>query len=333
MSSLAPALARDVLFFGGKGGVGKTTLAAAAALASGDGGTPTLLVSTDPAHSTSDILQIDLGPDSRPVCPNVWALEIDPVTEAERYIDDVKARIAEATAPRLLAEVERQIDIARVSPGAQEAALFDRFARILDEERARYGRVVFDTAPTGQTLRLLSLPELMAAWIGGLAGRRRRVAALGRMWRTVAGAAAGDEGRAGDPVLAALEERRDRFHRVRGILTDPTRAAFIFVLVPERLPIRETERAVRALAKHGVPVGGILVNQVLPPAVGDAFHARRRTREQEGLALIEESLGDWPLARIPLLEADPIGIDALRALASLFAGGLRPAASGEDGEP
>ncbi|MFV1988559.1 MAG: ArsA family ATPase [Gemmatimonadota bacterium] len=303
-----------ILFFGGKGGVGKTTMASAAALQLAAEGHKTLLVSTDPAHSTSDILQHELGPEPSPVAPGCWAMEIDPEREADDYIAGVKARIADAVPPRLLVEVDRQIDIARVSPGAVEAALFDRFTRILEEEAGEFDRIVFDTAPTGQTLRLLSLPELMTAWMSGLIKRRRKVSAMAKMWRTVAGTEQTEEDHE-DPILTALEDRRARFERARVTLTDPKRTAFVFVLIPERLPIWETETAVEALSKHGIPVGAIIVNQILPdpePGAPEArFLAARRERERDYLARILENLGDWPLLGVRLQETDPVGVDAL----------------------
>jgi len=308
---------RPILFFGGKGGVGKTTLATAAALEAAAAHARTLLVSTDPAHSTSDILQVGLGPAPRPIIADLWAMEIDPEKEADEYIAGVKARIATAAPPRLLEEVERQIDIARVSPGAVEAAIFDRFTRILENEGGLFERIVFDTAPTGQTLRLLSLPELMTTWMSGLIGRRKKVGAMARMWRNVAGSEAGIE-TAEDPILAALEERRARFHRARAVLTDPERTAFVFVVTPERLPVWETEKAVEALSRHGVPVGAIIVNQVLPdpePGVTEAaFVSGRRARQAECLARISEGLGDWPVLRVRLQDTDPVGVDALQRI-------------------
>lgn len=331
------ALRHPLLFFGGKGGVGKTTLASATALHLARQGHRTLLVSTDPAHSTGDILRADLGPRPRPVVADCWVMELDPAVEAQRYIAEVKERIRETTAPRLLAEVERQIDIARVSPGAEEAALFDRFTRIMEQEAREYRHLVFDTAPTGQTLRLLSLPELMSTWISGLVDRRRKVSALGRMWRNVAGSAAGDDPGEEDPVLRALEERRARFLRARELLTDPERTTFLFVLVPERLPIRETQKAVRALSRHGIPVGGILVNQLLPARPDGEFLARRRHRQEEHLARIGELFGDWPLRYVDLREEDPVGVEALAELGSRLWGGQgapgRPERNEETGAP
>ncbi len=308
---------RPILFFGGKGGVGKTTMAAVAALDLAARGHRTLLVSTDPAHSTADVLQAELGDRPRRVEERCWAMEVDPEREADRYIEAVKERVASAAPPRLLGEVYRQIDIARVSPGALESALFDRFTRILEDEREEYDRIVFDTAPTGQTLRLLSLPELMTTWIGGLIKRRRKVGALAQMWKNVAGSEA-TSALENDPLLGALEERRDRFQRARRILTDPARTAFVFVVIPERLPIWETEKAVEALAKHDVPVGAIVVNQLLPGRDGgateDPFLAARRERQAGYLARISESLGDWPVLRVDLQDSDPVGVDALRRI-------------------
>ena len=145
---------RPLVFFGGKGGVGKTTLAAAAALESAREGTSTLLVSTDPAHSTSDVLGARLGPEATEVATNLWAMELDPSVEAECYMAGVKERIADATSPRLAAEVERQLDVARASPGAEEAAPDDA-ARLtipdgFDAKLRRGEKVVLQFAAAGE---------------------------------------------------------------------------------------------------------------------------------------------------------------------------------------
>ena len=304
-------LDREVLFFGGKGGVGKTTLAATVACLAAREGYRTLLVSTDPAHSTSDVLEVTLGPDPREVRPGFWAMEIDPAVEADRYIEEVKERIAEVTPPRLAAEVERQIDIARVTPGAEESALFDRFTKITDDAGEKYDRLLFDTAPLGHTLRLLSLPELMGAWISGLISRRQKVNVLGRMWRNVAGAAAGSESDRPDPVLGALEERQARFERARRLITDVKRAGFVFVVTPEHLPVAETERSVVTLEKYGIPVAGILVNQVVPEDADGALSASRRERQATYVERIQRSFSAYPVHSIPLLDGKLHGLDAL----------------------
>ena len=314
-------LQRRTLFFGGKGGVGKTTVASAFALMSADRGDRTLLVSTDPAHSTSDILERELTGEPQQVVDNLWAMEIDPEHEVDAYITEVKARIADSVPPRLAGEVERQIDIARISPGAEESALFDRFTRILEHEARDYDRVVFDTAPTGHTLRLLSLPETMTAWITGLISHRKKVNILGRMWRNVAGAGAGSHDDTDDPVLRILNERKHRFEEARKLVTDAERASFAFVVIPERLPILETGKAVRALDKYRIPVGGVFVNRVLPDHAEGEFLQRRREREAGYLDEIAATFATHPIQHVPLMEADVVGVKALRELGMVLGSG------------
>ncbi|MFQ5550005.1 MAG: ArsA family ATPase [Gemmatimonadales bacterium] len=308
---------RPILFFGGKGGVGKTTLAAATAIDFAGDGLTTLLVSTDPAHSVSDILEMSVGNSPTAIADRLSAIEIDPEVEADRYIDDVKAQIGAITAPRLLAEVERQIDVARVSPGAEESALFERFARIIED--GGYDRIVFDTAPTGHTLRLLSLPELMTGWITGLIDQRKKHNLLGTMWRNVTPLAARAE--PDDPVLASLTRRRDMFVRARRQLTDPIRTGFVFVVTPERLPVLETEKAVAVLDKWNIPIVAVVINRVLPDRDMGFYMESRRGREKEFLARIESSFQSHPLFKVPLFERDLSGMDdvkeALRAMTAV----------------
>ena len=242
-------------------------------------------------------------------------MEIDPEQEVERYIAEVKGNIAGSTPPRLQAEVDRQIDIARISPGADESALFERFTKILAEDSENYDRIIFDTAPTGHTLRLMSLPETMTTWIAGLIANRQKVNMLGRMWRKVSGAAAGSHQDHEDPVLEALDRRKHRFEHARQIVTDAERTAFAFVLIPERLPILETGKAVRALDKYGIPVGGIFVNRVLPQDAQGEFLQHRREREAGYLREIETQFAQHQVQHVPLMQTDIVGLQALRGLA------------------
>jgi arsenite/tail-anchored protein-transporting ATPase len=193
--------ARPLLFVGGKGGVGKSTTAAALALHLVETrGERVLLVSTDPAHSLGDLFDRRLGDHETLVAEGpggrgaLHALEIDPEGETDRYLEGVRDAMRAFVRPALFSEVERQIELTRQSPGAMEAAMMDRVAELMDRGREGRDRVIFDTAPTGHTLRLLVLPELMAAWTDGLLRRRDRSEALGRATRGMGGGSGGGSG-------------------------------------------------------------------------------------------------------------------------------------------
>ena len=238
---------RPFTFFGGKGGTGKTTCAAAYACHLSSRGCRTLLVSTDPAHSTSDVLDVQLGADITPVAENLWGLEVDPALEARRYISEIQERMLSIVSPAIVDEIKKQMEIAYTSPGAEEAAIFDKFVELMDERGKTYDAIVFDTAPTGHTLRLLSLPEILGGWIESLIDKRRKAMEMFGM----AGRFDEDMRKRAedDPVIEALTRRRDRFERSRRYLTDPGASAFFFVLNAEKMPILETARAVEMLTK------------------------------------------------------------------------------------
>jgi anion-transporting ArsA/GET3 family ATPase len=119
-------------------------------------------------------------------------------------------------------------------------------------------------------------------------------------------------------ILEALEERRERFEAAREVLRDPGRTAFLFVTIAERLPVLETHRIMTALSGHGIPVGGVIVNQVMPDSSTDDFAVRRKQRESANLADIEERFGAWPLGYLPLLDRDPVGAERLGGLLDLL---------------
>jgi arsenite/tail-anchored protein-transporting ATPase len=327
-AALLPLEGRRVIFVGGKGGVGKTTVAAAVALRFADAGRRALVVSTDPAHSLGDVFDVGIGDRARELAPNLTGLEIDPDAQVDRYLADVKQSMRQLVQPSMYHEVDKQVELARTSPGAVEAAMLERVSEIMIDESGSYDVVVFDTAPTGQTLRLLSLPEIMAAWTDGLLRHREKSdemrSVLGRMGGGEARRSGDDlshfdqthEAEAGDPRFTRLREtlleRRRIFGRARRLLLDRDATAFVLVLIPERLPVLETRRAVEALERFHVPVVGLVVNRVLPEGPLGEFLEQRRTQEREYLEQIRRYFTGLPTVHVPLFGRDVGGLEALR---------------------
>ncbi|CAN5612513.1 TRC40/GET3/ArsA family transport-energizing ATPase [soil metagenome] len=283
---------RRLAFFGGKGGVGKTTLAAAFATLLARRGEKTLLVSTDPAHSTSDILRMSLTGEPRHVEGNLWAVEIDAAKDAEEYIEKIKVDAKDSVSIEVLPTVEQHLDLAKNSPGTEESALFDRFVDLIALSPGEYDRIVFDTAPTGHTLRLLTLPALLSAWAEGMVRQREKVAGMERMMRNLTG----DDEPGGDPILNRLRERRDKFHHARHRLLEDT--TFYLVLIPERLPIEETGRALKVLTDNDIRVGALIVNRVFPDSADGDFMRSRLEQQSEYLAEIDERFEKKKVVRV-----------------------------------
>jgi len=296
-----------IRFLGGKGGVGKTTLAAALALREAGRGLRTLVVSTDPAHSLGDVLDTRLGDDPRPVASGLWAAEVSGEAQAERRVAQIVDDAAESVPREVLPAVRAHLERAVASPGTVEAALLDRLADLVEQVPAAYDRLVVDSAPTGHMLRLLTLPDLVTPWIEGLARSRERARDADRMFAGMLGHRADDP----DPLLARLHARRDRMAGLRGRLRSD--AAVHLVVVPERLVWTETERAIDALVEAGIPLATAVVNRVVPANEAGLLAATRASQD-EVLAAVRARVGDG--VEIPLLADGPTGSAALTRLAA-----------------
>jgi arsenite-transporting ATPase len=310
-------LDRQVVFFGGKGGVGKTTCSAAFAVAASQRGIRVLLVSTDPAHSTSDIFERTIGPEERELFPRMSALEIDGEGEAARYIEGVKRDIQRMFSPAVVKQAHRQIEMAAASPGLIEVALLDRIIDLIIDRERSFDLIVFDTAPTGHTLQLLRMPDAMTAWIQALVKHRRAVVEIDRGSDQTP-----EEAAAADPVLAALERRHERLGRLRTTIMDRARTTFALVTIPERLAIEETSRAADLLEDTGVFVGGLIVNRVLPDDLEGDFYRSRKTQEQTYLEEIGRRFKRLPRVIVRQLPRDVYGIASLERISEQLLSGV-----------
>lgn len=306
-TSAADLLTKKTVFFAGKGGVGKTTSAAAFALTRARAARRTLLVSTDPAHNLGDIFGTRIGDSITPVVENLWALEIDQQVETRKYLDQVKANLRKAVQTTMLEEVHRQIDLAASAPGASEAAIFDRMVSILLDDAERFDVIVFDTAPTGHTIRLLSLPELMGVWIKGLLQRRQQ---RNKDYTQLLG----DGEPIDDPIFEVLNRRRQRAAEVSRLLLDSKVTGFVFVLVPEHLPIVETRRSIDQLREYDLHVGTLIVNKLLPETVTDAFFRARLEQQHAYRKQIDAEFPDQVKLDLPLLSRDINTLESLQII-------------------
>jgi arsenite-transporting ATPase len=252
---------RKFVFFGGKGGVGKTTVSSAYALKCAREGLRTLVVSTDPAHSTSDVFDQQFDDDPREVEgeEHLYGMEVDPDTEVERHLMETKRAMGDQVSPAMVNEIDRQIEMAHQTPGAYEAALMDRFIEVM-RSADEFDRVVFDTSPTGGTLRLLSLPELLEGWIDRLVYKREK--AIDLYEKAAIGNNEPRRVMEGDPILDRLRTRKERFEFAGETLRED--AAFFLVVNPDELSIRETRRAVDDLEEYGLTIRGLAVNRLTP---------------------------------------------------------------------
>lgn len=319
-------LQKRLLLVGGKGGVGKTTISSALALQAAKLGKKVLLISTDPAHNLADVFDCKVGSRTRRITENLDALEIDPDAEAKAHLERVITQMKSFVQPALYAEAERQLRLSANSPGAQEAALLERLCREIESGLTHYDLLIFDTAPTGHTLRLLTLPEAMAAWTQGMLKHDKKSAELSGVLAHLSPKSGRDiDNPLAEPERLATAEMSPRsrgitetllnrqrlFQRTRRILTDPNQTGILYVLIPEKLPILETQRAVTTLRDEKLPVAALFVNRVLPASADGEFLAARRAQEQVRLAEIASLFKAFPLYQVPMQPTDIQGLEQL----------------------
>lgn len=317
--------APELVLYGGKGGVGKTTMAAATGLASAADGVETLVVSTDPAHSLSDMLDTRIAAEPTTVHSEypLYAVEIDP----DRAMEESAFFQEDGGLEGLLGGGfgdDMSDGLGGMVPGADEAAAIQQLLRFVDD--ARFDRVIIDTAPTGHTLRLLELPDVLDSFVGRIMTLRDR---LGGVVDSVTGMFGDDEP---DEVNGDdLEVFRERIERLRSVLRDPDQTDFRIVMVPELLSVEESERLLSRLAEFGIPVETIVVNRVMeslssitdvegsvpePNLDSCTFCQRRWQVQQDALARAQDVFRGHAIKRVPLFADEIRGEQMLRLVAA-----------------
>lgn len=305
------------IFFGGKGGVGKTVMAGAAALWSAKQGRKTLLASTNPVHSLSNLLEQDVFGKAAVVCDeqNCYAFEIDTKDTIERSKQEIREKInwflrfADITT-----KADEFIESATMNPAFEESAMFENMVELMLKDE--YDFYVFDTAPTANARRLLGMSKVYSLWVDKMLKSREEAKSLRELLSFT-------KKKEEDPLLDYLLKFKERMGKAQGLLTDDNLTAFFFATLPESLPIAVITRFINWFHEFGIPVGGVVVNGLIQKEqVGkDAaeFVLNRVRMQDEHMEEIWNIFQDRVRAVIPLFETQVKGPKMLgRLMEHLF---------------
>ncbi len=290
------------IFFSGKGGVGKTSMACTHAIRNADEGKRTLIVTTDPASNLSDTFEQGIGHQITPIggVTNLWAMEIDPDQATQEYIDHAMAPIRMAFPAQIVQVMEEQMS----GPCTAEVAAFDRFTDFLEapvDGSTAFDVVIFDTAPTGHTIRLLELPA---------------------EWSQSINAASSGSGQTCIGPAAAIQDAKNKYERALAAMRESGQTSFVFVLHPEAISIKETRRAIAELSKLGIKNYRLIINGIIPPeGADDLLFAARAKMQAIYLSQIEAEL-PYLKQRMFLLAGEIKGVERLRQVGKIFFEGM-----------
>ncbi len=313
-----------IIVYTGKGGVGKTSVAAASAVACAARGYRTIVMSTDIAHSLGDAFDRQLGPTPTEIAPNLWAQESDVFFNVARYWGRIQAYAASVLRWRGLDEV--MAEEMTILPGMDEVGSLLWIADHHDS--GDYDVIVVDAAPTGETLRLLSLPEAARWWMEKIEPLGRRISKLtGPLIQRIVGMPM-----PGDEVFNAGEELFRRLDHMHGLLTDHARTSVRVVLTLEQVVIKEAQRSFTYFHLYDYPTDLVVANRVLPDEVGAYFRGWYEAQQRYG-PLVEKMFHPIPVRAVPYFDHEMIGLERLRELATALFGDDDPTAFHYRGRP
>ncbi len=305
-----------ILLYTGKGGVGKTSIAAATALRCADLGYKTVVLSTDTAHSLGDSLDWELGPEPVRVAQNLWGQEVD----VHYSITTYWGRFQQYMAGLLTRQGVEQIvaDEVAIIPGLDEGASLLWLNRYV--ENKEFDVIVVDAAPTAETLRLLSLPETGRWWYERLFALGKGIGkALGPLARPVTGGALPD-----NSTLEAVNKLFDSLDQVRQLLSDPALTSIRLVINAEKMVIKETQRTFTYLNLYGYNTDAVICNRIIPDTVVDPYFVAWKELQARHQALIRECFDPLPIINLPLFDTELGGFESLRRAAQVLFGDEDP---------
>jgi arsenite-transporting ATPase len=306
------------LFFGGKGGVGKTAMAGATAIWLAQQGKRVMLASTNPVHSLSGLLGQNVFGQPTPVngVPNLWAYEIDTKDTIERSKQEIREKIQWFLKfADISTKAEEFVESATMNPAFEESAMFENMVDLM--LGGEYDVYVFDTAPTANARRLLGMSQVYSLWVNKMLKSRDEARSLRELLSFT-------KKKEADPLMDYLVAFRDRMGRAREMLTDPARTSFFFVTLPEALPIAVITRFIGWFHDFGIPVGGVVVNMLIDQQqVNDKspdFVKNRVAMQDRYMVEIWEKFDGMVRAKLPLYETEVRGVEMLQRMGkALFA--------------
>ncbi|MHA1231221.1 MAG: ArsA family ATPase [Candidatus Helarchaeota archaeon] len=306
------------VLFGGKGGVGKTTCASASAIWASEHGRETLVISTDPAHSLSDSFNMDLSGGEVKAVPgfeNLYGLEINPNLEFEKYQETIQGSTVEIPEEMsgFMGGLGMEDLTSMTLPGSDEALAFSKVLEFIQSGEFEF--IIFDTAPSGHTLRLLSLPDVLNSFFGKVIKMRMR---LGQIWGKLKSFFTRGGEDEGPSKLEMLEEMKSKIEAASKELSDPEKTEFVIVMIPEMMAVLETERLLSALYEYEIPVHNIIINMILPPNPDCEFCTARREMQQRNLKEIREIYDEFNLIELPLQSIEIRGVEALKEIGKIL---------------
>lgn len=292
-----------ILLFTGKGGVGKTTTAAATAIRCAQQGNKTLIISTDPAHSLSDALDMQLDPEPKNISENLWCMEFDVYHSMKKYWGNMREMM------RAIFKFQGVDNVVAeelsVLPGMEEGAAFLWLEKFYREKT--YDVIVIDSAPTGETLTLLSLPQVTKSWLTkAFPGQKFAVKTLGKIVRKTTGIPV-------DKGYEELESLFDKLETIQKVFLDPKVCSIRIVANPEKMVIQEAKRAYSYLQLYGYNVDAVIVNRILPNN-DESFFQKYIEKQREYLNEIEESFDPLPIFKVNHLGEEVFGMDLLEQI-------------------
>lgn len=290
-----------IILFTGKGGVGKTTLSAATALQAARQGIKTLVISTDPAHSLSDALDQELGPEPREIAPNLFAQEFDVYYSMKKHWENIRQLMLSVFKFQGIKNVVAE-ELSAL-PGMEEASAFLWLEEYYRQNE--YGLIIIDSAPTGETLSLLSLPQVTQSWVlKAFPGQRFAMKGFGALLRTMAGIPL-------DKGMDELESLFDKLERIQQVMQDPEVCSIRIVVNPERMVVKEAKRSYSYLQLYGYNVDAVIVNRIFPEEAGKGVFERYLVSQQEYLQEIRDSFNPLPIFEVMHQGQEVFGMELL----------------------